>query len=115
MKIRVVFRVVVCVLLLALVGSAAKVEAGQRHSRRPTKIGVLVSLTGSWSSLGKNTAAALHIAADRFKQRRTVEPDSDYLFAIRSSIRRRPLRLFETWTSAVRRSSSDRNRAPRLQ
>src|SRR6266481_3872829 len=67
MKIRVVFRVVVCVLLLALVGSAAKVEAGQRHSRRPTKIGVLVSLTGSWSSLGKNTAAALHIAADQIQ------------------------------------------------
>ncbi len=67
MKIRVVFRVVVCVLLLALVGSAGKVEAGQRHSRRPTKIGVLVSLTGSWSSLGKNTAAALHIAADQIQ------------------------------------------------
>jgi branched-chain amino acid transport system substrate-binding protein len=55
------------VLLLALVDSAARVEAGQRHSRRPTKIGVLVSLTGSWSSLGKNTVAALRIAADQIQ------------------------------------------------
>ena len=67
MKIRVVFRVVVCVLLLALVDSAAKVEAGQGHSRRPFKIGVLASLMGSGSSLGKNTVAALEIAADQIE------------------------------------------------
>jgi branched-chain amino acid transport system substrate-binding protein len=67
MKIRVVFRVVVCVLLFALVDSAAKVEAGQGHSRRPFKIGVLASLVGSGSSLGKNTVAALEIAADQIE------------------------------------------------
>src|SRR5260370_32583267 len=67
MKIRVVFRVVVCVLLFALVDSAAKVEAGQGHSRRPFKIGVLASLMGSGSSLGKNTLAALEIAADQIE------------------------------------------------
>src|SRR5260370_17669126 len=67
MKIRVVFRVVVCVLLFALVDSAAKVEAGQGHSRRPFKIGVLASLMGSGSSLGKNTVAALEIAADQIE------------------------------------------------
>src|SRR6266436_9045963 len=31
------------------------------------KIRVVLSLTGSWSSLGKNTAAALHIAADQIQ------------------------------------------------
>lgn len=35
------------------------------HSHREFKIGVLVSLTGSWSSLGNNTVAALEIAADQ--------------------------------------------------
>jgi branched-chain amino acid transport system substrate-binding protein len=67
MKIRVAFRVAVCVLLLALVGSAAKTEAGQRQSRRAINVGVLVSLTGSWSSLGKNTVAALQLAADQLE------------------------------------------------
>ena len=67
MKIRVVFRVVVCVLLLALVGSTPIIEAGQGHFRKPTKIGVLASLTGSGSSLGKNTVAALEIAADQIE------------------------------------------------
>ena len=32
---------------------------------RPLRVGVLVSLTGSWSSLGQNTVAALQIAAAR--------------------------------------------------
>jgi branched-chain amino acid transport system substrate-binding protein len=67
MKIRVVFRVVVYVLLLALVGSAGKVEAGQRHSQPPTKVGVLASLTGSGFSLGRSTVAALQIAANQIE------------------------------------------------
>jgi hypothetical protein len=58
MKIRVILRVIVCGLLLALLIPAAKVEAA-KPSKQRVKIGVLVSLTGSWSSLGKNTVAAL--------------------------------------------------------
>ena len=64
MKIRILFPLVICVLLLALLGSAPKTEA---DFLRPTKIGVLVSLTGSWSTLGKNTVAALEIAADQIE------------------------------------------------
>ncbi len=64
MKIRAVLHVIVCGLLLALVSFAANVEAKQSKSQ-PTKIGVLVSLTGSWSTLGKNTVAALQIAANQ--------------------------------------------------
>jgi hypothetical protein len=62
MKIRVILRVIVCGLLLTLLVPAAEVEAAKRSKQR-VKIGVLVSLTGSWSSLGKNTVAALRIAA----------------------------------------------------
>jgi branched-chain amino acid transport system substrate-binding protein len=65
MKIRVVFRSVLCGLLIALLAPAAGVRAGQRHSA--VKVGVLVSLTGSWSSLGQNTVAALQIAADQIE------------------------------------------------
>ena len=64
MKIRAVFHVIVCGLVLALVSFAVDVEAKQSKSQ-PTKIGVLVSLTGSWSTLGKNTVAALQIAANQ--------------------------------------------------
>jgi branched-chain amino acid transport system substrate-binding protein len=64
MKIRAVLHLIVCGLLLAVVSFAANVEAKQSKSQ-PTKIGVLVSLTGSWSTLGKNTVAALQIAANQ--------------------------------------------------
>ena len=64
MKIRAVFHVIVCGLVLALVSFAVDVEAKQSKSQ-PTKIGVLVSLTGSWSTLGKNTVTALQIAANQ--------------------------------------------------
>ena len=64
MKIHVLFRLVVCGVLVGVVSFAANVEARQ-HQSQPTKIGVLVSLTGSWSTLGKNTAAALQIAANQ--------------------------------------------------
>jgi len=64
MKIRAVFHVIICGLVLALVSFAVDVEAKQSKSQ-PTKIGVLVSLTGSWSTLGKNTVAALQIAANQ--------------------------------------------------
>src|SRR6266478_7641652 len=67
MKIRVVFALLIVAVLLALVGSAPKIEAGQGHFRKLTKIGVLASLTGSGSSLGKSTVAALEIAADQIE------------------------------------------------
>jgi len=37
----------------------------QSHSHREFPVGVLVSLTGSWSTLGQNTVAGLQIAADQ--------------------------------------------------
>src|ERR1051326_64128 len=67
MKIRAVFRSPICGLFIALLAPAAGVRAGQLHLGRPVKIGVLVSLTGSWSSLGQNTVAALQIAADQIE------------------------------------------------
>ena len=62
MKIRVMFRVIACALLLALLIPAAKVEAA-KPSKQRVKIGVLATLTGSGFSLGRNTVAALRIAA----------------------------------------------------
>jgi branched-chain amino acid transport system substrate-binding protein len=62
MKIRVILRVIVCGLLLALLVPPAKVEAGKRP-KSLVKIGVLASLTGSGFSLGRSTVAALQIAA----------------------------------------------------
>src|SRR5438094_519875 len=64
MKIRAVFHVVGCGLVLALVSFAVDLEAKQSKSQ-PTRIGVLVSLPGSGSTLGKNTVAALQIAANQ--------------------------------------------------
>jgi len=65
MKIHVLFRLVVCGVLVGVLGSTAEVRAAKKDSRQPVKIGVLVSLTGSWSTLGKNTVAALQIAANQ--------------------------------------------------
>jgi branched-chain amino acid transport system substrate-binding protein len=62
MKIRVLLRVIVCVLLLTLLVSPVKVEAG-KTPKSLVKIGVLSTLTGSGFSLGNNTVAALQIAA----------------------------------------------------
>ena len=65
MNIRVVFRVIVCGLVLAFVGRAGGDPAGQQHSQRVFKVGVLVSLTGSGFSLGQNTVAALQVAEEQ--------------------------------------------------
>src|SRR5215472_3336831 len=62
MKIRVILRVIVCGLLLAAITPGAEVRAANR-CQETVKIGVLASLTGSGFSLGKNTVAALRIAA----------------------------------------------------
>lgn len=43
------------------------------HSHRQFKIGVLVSLTGSWSSLGQNTVAALQLAEDQLEANAKAE------------------------------------------
>jgi branched-chain amino acid transport system substrate-binding protein len=67
MKIPVVFSVIVCGLLLAFVGRAGGDPPGQPHSQRVFKVGVLASLTGSWSSLGQNTVAALQIAEEQLE------------------------------------------------
>src|SRR5690242_12896782 len=64
MKIRPLLHVIVCALLLVLVSFAANVEAKQSKSQ-PTKIGVLADLTDGWSTLGKNTVAALQVAANQ--------------------------------------------------
>jgi len=53
-------RVLICGLMLAFAGGTGWAA----ESSGAVKVGVLVSLTGSWSSLGKNTVAALRVAAD---------------------------------------------------
>ena len=62
-----VFRVIVCGLILAFVGRAGGDPPGQQHSQRVFKVGVLASLTGSWSSLGQTTVAALQIAEEQLE------------------------------------------------
>ena len=52
--------------LLLLVGQEGTPPA-QSHSQRVFKVGVLASLTGSWSSLGQNTVAALQIAEEQLE------------------------------------------------
>jgi branched-chain amino acid transport system substrate-binding protein len=56
-------RALICGLILALLVSTEG-RAQPTDSSRNVKVGVLVSLTGSWSSLGRNTVAALRVAAD---------------------------------------------------
>src|SRR5205814_8903107 len=67
MKIRVVFGAITCGLVLALVGSARADQSDESHSRRVFKIGVLATLTGSGSSLGIDTVAALQIAEQQLQ------------------------------------------------
>ncbi len=84
MKIRFVLRIVVCGLLLTLISPATEVQAAKR-SQRPVKIGVLVSLTGSWSSLGQNTVAALQIAAANLKNIRPQYQPARFRFLVRDT------------------------------
>ena len=85
MKIGVIMvRVIVCALLLAVISPAGEVQAGNR-SKRTVKIGVLVSLTGSWSSLGKNTVAALRIAAADLKSIRPQYRPVRFRFLVRDT------------------------------
>src|SRR5439155_9424198 len=73
MKIRVVFRVIICGLVLAFVGRAGGDPPAQQHSQREFRVGVLVSLTGSWSSLGQNTVAALQIAEEHLEAEAIIQ------------------------------------------
>ena len=66
MKIRFLLRVVACGLLFALLVPPTKVEAGKTQ-KQLVKIGVLATLTGSGFSLGRNSVAALQIAARDLK------------------------------------------------
>ncbi len=66
MKNLAVIRVIVCGLLVALLVPLANVEAG-KTPKSLVKIGVLATLTGSGFSLGRNTVAALQIAARDLK------------------------------------------------
>src|SRR5437868_2884823 len=59
-------RFIVFVLLLAAI-NPVRSEQPSRHSHREFKIGMLVSLTGSWNSLGQNTVAALQLANERLQ------------------------------------------------
>jgi branched-chain amino acid transport system substrate-binding protein len=82
MKSRIIFRLVVCGVLLALVSPLKEVQAAKR---KRVKIGVLASLTGSWSSLGKNTVAALKIAAADLKNIRPQYRPPRYRFLVRDT------------------------------
>ena len=66
MKIRFLFSLILCAVVVALASSATELQAAKR-SKQPVKIGVLADLTGSWSTLGKNTVAALQIAANQIQ------------------------------------------------
>jgi len=60
------------VLLLAAI-NPFRSERPPVHSHREFKIGVLVSLTGSWNSLGQNTVAALQLAKEQLQAAAKVE------------------------------------------
>src|SRR5213596_321799 len=59
-------RFTVFILLLAAI-NPVRSEQPFLHSHREFKIGVLVSLTGSWNSLGQNTVAALQLANEQLQ------------------------------------------------
>jgi branched-chain amino acid transport system substrate-binding protein len=65
MNIRVISRVIVSGLALAFIGQAGADQSPQLHSHRVFKVGVLATLTGSGSSLGIDTVAALQIAEEQ--------------------------------------------------
>ena len=68
MNFRFFFRTLTCyALAFFLAGRGAGGQSARLHSQREFRVGVLVSLTGSWSSLGQNTVAALQIAAKQLE------------------------------------------------
>jgi branched-chain amino acid transport system substrate-binding protein len=86
----------VCGLILLSASTVAR-AAEPSDSPRPVKVGVLVSLSGSWSSLGKNTVAALRVAADDLKS----ESPYRYHFLVRDT-KLEPTRALEAIKSLHR-------------
>jgi len=84
MKIRLLLRVIVCGALLALLVPSAKVEAS-KPPKQVVKIGVLASLTGSGFSLGRNTVAALQIAAQDLKNIGLQDHPVQFRFLVRDT------------------------------
>jgi len=84
MEIRVTFRVIVFGLLFALLVPAAQLEAAKRPKQR-VKIGVLASLNGSGFSLGRNTVAALRVAAADLKSIRPQYNQVRFRFLVRDT------------------------------
>src|SRR5215469_4728470 len=82
MKIRVFLRVIACGLLLVAITPAGEVRAGNRPT---VKIGVLASLTGSGFSLGRNTVAALRIAAADLQNIHPQYNPVQYRFLVRDT------------------------------
>ena len=64
---RTILCLAVCGLVLAFIGRMEGDQSAQAYSQRVFKVGVLASLTGSWSSLGQNTVAALQIAEEQLE------------------------------------------------
>ncbi len=73
-------RALVCSLVLLSASTEGR-AIEPADSPRPVKVGVLVSLSGSWSSLGRNTVAALRVAADDLKS----ESPYRYHFLVRDT------------------------------
>ena len=83
MKPLVILRVVVCGLLLVAITPVGKVRAAT--GSRTVKIGVLASLTGSGFSLGRNTVAALRIAAADLQNIHPQYNPVQYRFLVRDT------------------------------
>ena len=74
MNFRFFFRTLTCcALAFFLAGRAAGGQSARLHSQREFRVGVLVSLTGSWSSLGQNTVAALQIAEEHLEAEAIIQ------------------------------------------
>src|SRR5437667_5410032 len=74
MSFRFFFRTLTCcALAFFLADRGAGGQSARLHSQREFRVGVLVSLTRSWSSLGQNTVAALQIAAKQLEATARVQ------------------------------------------
>jgi len=66
-----------------LVASIAR--GGALESNRPLRIGVLASLTGSWSTLGQNTVTALQLAIERLEADASRKSDARVRLFVRDT------------------------------
>jgi branched-chain amino acid transport system substrate-binding protein len=68
MNFRFFFRTLTCCALVFFLADRATGDQSARfHAQREFRVGALVSLSGSWSSLGQNTVAALQIAEEHLE------------------------------------------------